>query len=63
MKVLKVNPRGYCHGVVDAMNLVAKTISDSNTLKPIYIVGQIVHNQIITDAFDQSGATTITGAP
>ena len=61
MKVLKVNPRGYCHGVVDAMNLVAKTISDSNTLKPIYIVGQIVHNQIITDAFDQSGATTITG--
>jgi len=61
MKVFKVNPRGYCHGVVDAMNLVAKTIADETTIKPIYIVGQIVHNQIITDAFNQSGATTING--
>ncbi len=61
MEVVKISPRGYCHGVVNALNVVAQTIADSANEKPIYIVGQIVHNQKITDAFKEAGAITLTG--
>ncbi|MGL5020591.1 MAG: 4-hydroxy-3-methylbut-2-enyl diphosphate reductase [Mycoplasmatales bacterium] len=61
MELIKISPRGYCHGVVHAMNLVAKTLANKEIEKPIYILGQIVHNQNITNAFKESGAITIEG--
>lgn len=61
MKVVKVNPRGFCHGVVYAMNLVAKTIEDPETIKPIYIIGEIVHNRSVTEAFAKHGVITLNG--
>ncbi len=62
MQVIKVAPRGYCHGVVDALNLVAKTIADESTKKPIYILGEIVHNKNVTDALTERGVITLNGA-
>ncbi|MGL5042765.1 MAG: 4-hydroxy-3-methylbut-2-enyl diphosphate reductase [Culicoidibacterales bacterium] len=59
MKVIKITPRGYCHGVVKALNIVTKAIADKSLPQPIYILGQIVHNQHITDAFAQKGAITL----
>lgn len=61
MKVIKITPRGYCHGVVHALNLVSETISNKDVKRPIYILGQIVHNQNVTDAFNEAGAITIEG--
>lgn len=61
MKVKKILPRGFCHGVVNAMHLVAKTLNDPSTKKPIYILGQIVHNKNITKAFTEAGAITLEG--
>ncbi len=62
MKVIKITPRGYCHGVVSALQLVAKTLVDQNSLKPIYLLGEIVHNQNITDALSAKGIITLTGS-
>ncbi len=62
MEVIKITPRGYCHGVVHALNLVAQTIRDESIPHPIYILGQIVHNQNITNAFNEAGAITIDGS-
>lgn len=59
MDVIKISPRGYCHGVVKALNIVTRAIKTPNLPQPIYILGQIVHNQHITDALAKKGAITL----
>lgn len=61
MNVLKITPRGYCHGVVNALQVVAKTLADDNLPKPIYLLGEIVHNQNITTALEKRGIITLQG--
>ena len=45
MKVIKINPRGYCYGVVDAMVIARNAALDKTLPRPIYILGMIVHNK------------------
>ncbi len=59
MQIIKSIPRGYCHGVVRALNITSKTIKEKP--KPIYILGEIVHNKKISDAFLEAGAITLKG--
>lgn len=61
MKVLKISPRGYCYGVVDAMVIARNAALDKTLPRPIYILGMIVHNKHVTDAFEQDGIITIDG--
>ena len=44
MEVLKISPRGYCYGVVDAMVLARQAAKNLDLPRPIYILGMIVHN-------------------
>lgn len=60
MEIIKITPRGYCHGVVTALNIVSKTIGDPKTPKPIFLLGEIVHNRLITNAFSEAGVKTLT---
>lgn len=61
MEVIKITPRGYCYGVVDAM-VMAKQAADDKTLpRPIYILGMLVHNQHVVNAFDREGVITLDG--
>lgn len=61
MKVLKITPRGYCYGVVDAMIIARNAAMDTSLPRPIYILGMIVHNKHVTDAFEQDGIITLDG--
>lgn len=61
MKVKKITPRGYCYGVVDAMIIARNAALDKSLPRPIYILGMIVHNQHVTDAFEQDGIITLDG--
>ncbi|MFV0246975.1 MAG: 4-hydroxy-3-methylbut-2-enyl diphosphate reductase [Mycoplasmatales bacterium] len=61
MQVVKITPRGYCHGVVSALQIVSNALKDYSIEKPIYILGQIVHNINVTKAFTQAGAITLEG--
>lgn len=61
MQVIRLTPRGYCHGVVGAMKIVQQAIDDSSLPRPIYIVGMIVHNQHVVDAFETEGVITLDG--
>lgn len=61
MKVVKINPRGYCYGVVDAMVIARNAALDKTLPRPIYILGMIVHNKHVTDAFEQDGIITLDG--
>lgn len=61
MKVLKITPRGYCYGVVDAMIIARNAALDKTLPRPIYILGMIVHNKHVTDAFEEDGIITLDG--
>jgi len=61
MQVLKITPRGYCYGVVDAMVIARNAALDQSLPRPIYILGMIVHNKHVTDAFEQDGIITLDG--
>ncbi|MCI1856553.1 MAG: 4-hydroxy-3-methylbut-2-enyl diphosphate reductase [Sporolactobacillus sp.] len=59
MKVIGISPRGYCYGVVDALVIARKAAMDPELPRPIYILGMIVHNQHVTDAFGKEGIITL----
>lgn len=61
MNVLKITPRGYCHGVVDAITIAQNAALDKSLPRPIYILGMIVHNQHVVDAFEEHGIITLDG--
>ncbi|GLG00046.1 4-hydroxy-3-methylbut-2-enyl diphosphate reductase [Alicyclobacillus hesperidum subsp. aegles] len=61
MEVLKITPRGYCYGVVDAMVIAKRAAEDKRLPRPIYILGMIVHNQHVVDAFAREGVITVDG--
>lgn len=55
MKVYQIVPRGYCKGVVRAIEIAKQQAHLENT----YILGMIVHNQYIVDALENLGIKTI----
>ncbi|MBB6284833.1 4-hydroxy-3-methylbut-2-enyl diphosphate reductase [Geobacillus subterraneus] len=61
MEVIKITPRGYCYGVVDAMVIARNAALDPTLPRPIYILGMIVHNKHVTDAFAGEGIITLDG--
>ncbi len=61
MEIIKISPRGYCYGVVDAMVIARNAALDKTLPRPIYILGMIVHNKHVTDAFEEEGIITLDG--
>ncbi|CAM3107185.1 4-hydroxy-3-methylbut-2-enyl diphosphate reductase [Sporolactobacillus spathodeae] len=59
MEVFKVSPRGYCYGVVDALVIARKAAMNPDLPRPIYILGMIVHNLHVTEAFKEDGIITL----
>ncbi|WP_078545604.1 4-hydroxy-3-methylbut-2-enyl diphosphate reductase [Litchfieldia alkalitelluris] len=61
MEIIKIAPRGYCYGVVDAMVIAKNAALDKSLPRPIFILGMIVHNKHVTDAFEEEGIITLDG--
>ncbi|EOS55888.1 MULTISPECIES: 4-hydroxy-3-methylbut-2-enyl diphosphate reductase [Paenibacillus] len=61
MEVIKITPRGYCYGVVDAMVLARQAAQNLDLPRPIYILGMIVHNSHVTNSFEDEGIITLDG--
>lgn len=55
MKVYPISPRGYCKGVVRAIQIAKQQANK----KDVYILGMIVHNQYIVDALKNLGIKTL----
>ncbi len=62
MDVIRISPRGYCYGVVDALQIVRQAAKDSSLPRPLYIVGQIVHNRHAIEEMTALGVITLDGA-
>ncbi|QMS85692.1 4-hydroxy-3-methylbut-2-enyl diphosphate reductase [Candidatus Xianfuyuplasma coldseepsis] len=58
MQTIKITPRGYCHGVVNAINTITK-LTELSTKKPITILGWVVHNKQVVDYFKAKGIKTL----
>jgi len=61
MEVIKISPRDYCYGVVDALQVVRQVAKDSTQPRPIYILGQIVHNRHAIEELTNLGVITLDG--
>jgi 4-hydroxy-3-methylbut-2-enyl diphosphate reductase len=61
MEVKRITPRGYCYGVVDAMKMARLAAKNLNLPRPIYILGMIVHNKHVVDAFTEEDIITLDG--
>ena len=57
MKVIAVNPRGYCHGVVTAVNMARKAAKSEDG--PLYMLGYLVHNEHMTRQLQDQGIELI----
>lgn len=54
MDVLKITPRGYCHGVVEAIRAAKQTAKERPGAK-ITMLGYLVHNTHVTDELRRHG--------
>ena len=58
MKTIKITPRGYCHGVVNAIQTIKK-LADSSKDVPITVLGMVIHNKQVIDYFSKKGIRTL----
>ncbi len=61
MEVIKISPRGYCYGVVDALTIARNAAKDTTLPRPIYIIGQIIHNRHSINELSELGILTLDG--
>jgi 4-hydroxy-3-methylbut-2-enyl diphosphate reductase len=61
MEVIKISPRGYCYGVVDALQIVRQAAKDASLPRPIYVIGQIIHNRHAIEELTRMGVVTLDG--
>lgn len=58
MEILRITPRGYCHGVVDAIR-IAKRIGEERGGEPVHMLGYLVHNTHVTDELQGHGVALV----
>ncbi|MGL4949045.1 MAG: 4-hydroxy-3-methylbut-2-enyl diphosphate reductase [Anaeroplasmataceae bacterium] len=51
MIINKLNPQGYCKGVLNAINLLNKTIEENQNSKPINLLGKIINNKNVVEYY------------
>lgn len=57
MEVVRITPRDYCHGVVDAFRIAKRVRAETDG--PVYMLGQLVHNHHVTDELQEQGIQLI----
>ena len=59
MIVNKIEPQGYCGGVIHAIKMAMDAAKDPSIKKPIYMLGQIIHNSNVIKDLERYGIITI----
>jgi len=58
MEVVKITPRGYCHGVVEAIRAL-RLASEEHPGEPVAMLGYLVHNEHVTREFADRGVRLV----
>jgi 4-hydroxy-3-methylbut-2-enyl diphosphate reductase len=59
MKVEILNPHGYCQGVKRAISIALDAANNKDLPKPIYVLGNLIHNKIVSASLEKKGIITI----
>jgi 4-hydroxy-3-methylbut-2-en-1-yl diphosphate reductase len=59
MEVVKITPRGYCHGVVEAIRIAKRVGAESSGAGPVTMLGYLVHNEHVTRELQDAGVALI----
>jgi 4-hydroxy-3-methylbut-2-enyl diphosphate reductase len=59
VKVIGINPRGFCYGVVDALQIAKRVAANPGIPRPIYVLGQLVHNHHIVERLEEDGIISL----
>jgi 4-hydroxy-3-methylbut-2-en-1-yl diphosphate reductase len=62
MEVVRITPRGYCHGVVEAIRMAKKVGTQSPAGEPVTMLGYLVHNEHVTRELEDSGVRLVSHA-
>jgi len=58
MEVVRISPRGYCHGVVEAIRM-AKRAGAEHAGEPVTMIGLLVHNEHVTRELQEHGVRLV----
>lgn len=56
MKIIRLEPQGYCNGVKNALKVVQDVLNSSIYPRPIYLLGSIIHNKFVIEELEKKGA-------
>ena len=59
MEIKKIRPQGFCRGVICAIKKINDTLKENTYEKPLYMLGGIVHNKHIINAYLKKGIKVI----
>ena len=59
MIINKIEPQGFCGGVKNAIDIAKKAINDENNIKPIYLLGSLIHNCHVMKSLEDLGLILI----
>lgn len=54
-KIFKLKGNGFCYGVTRAIKIANDVLKDPNTIKPIYMLGSLIHNQHVNEYLKSKG--------
>ena len=59
MEVVRITPRGYCHGVVEAIRIAKRVGGERAAGEKVTMLGYLVHNEHVTKDLEQHGVTLV----
>jgi len=59
MDVVRITPRGYCHGVVEAIRIAKREGAARAGTEPVTMLGYLVHNEHVTRELEESGVALV----
>jgi 4-hydroxy-3-methylbut-2-en-1-yl diphosphate reductase len=59
MEVLRITPRGYCHGVVEAIRIAKRVGGERAEGEKVTMLGYLVHNEHVTRELEDHGVALV----
>lgn len=59
--IIKLKEQGFCYGVKRAIKMVIDAVQDESIKKPIYLLGNLVHNSHIDDLLKELNVIVVDG--
>jgi len=56
---VRITPRGYCHGVVEAIRIAKKVGAERGADEPVTMLGYLVHNEHVTRELEGAGVKLV----